>query len=193
MERLTRSHPDLSVEVRGRMELEDRLTMFEVRLRGSPNVSWAEEVRRLTGVTHVESLGTVDGTESLRVFFRGRTLVRVLRRVRVAHQFPFPVQNGTALWTVLAPRRKVQLLIEALGRGRSSVQVRSIRRGSTAGAPFELTPRQRAVLDRALAEGYFEVPREISLSQLAHRLGVAVSTLSVSLATIERKVLEQHA
>ncbi len=41
-----------------------------------------------------------------------------------------------------------------------------------------------------MAEGYFEVPRRISLTKLAPKIGVSMSTLSVTLAVIEKKILE---
>jgi hypothetical protein len=53
-----------------------------------------------------------------------------------------------------------------------------------------MTPRQQEILQRALAAGYFDVPRRISLTELAVRIGVATSTLSVTLAVIEKKIVE---
>jgi predicted DNA binding protein len=43
-----------------------------------------------------------------------------------------------------------------------------------------------------MIEGYFDVPRRISLTRLATKVGVATSTLSVTLALIEKKILEPH-
>ncbi|MGI0054942.1 MAG: helix-turn-helix domain-containing protein [Thermoplasmata archaeon] len=71
--------------------------------------------------------------------------------------------------------------------------VESVHHGSLARTPSTLTVRQEEILRRALAEGYFDVPRRISLTALAPKIGVAMSTLSVTLAVIEKKILEPRA
>jgi predicted DNA binding protein len=53
-----------------------------------------------------------------------------------------------------------------------------------------LTERQEQVLETALAQGYFEFPRRISLTGLSELVGVRPSTLSEILRGAERRVLE---
>jgi len=53
-----------------------------------------------------------------------------------------------------------------------------------------LTARQEQVLGTALAQGYFEFPRRISLTGLSELVGVRPSTLSEILRGAERRVLE---
>jgi len=53
-----------------------------------------------------------------------------------------------------------------------------------------LTERQEQVLGTALAQGYFEFPRRISLTGLSELVGVRPSTLSEILRGAERRVLE---
>lgn len=47
-----------------------------------------------------------------------------------------------------------------------------------ASAQYDLTPTQRETLVRAHEAGYYEVPREVSMSELADQLGIAQQTLS---------------
>jgi len=54
----------------------------------------------------------------------------------------------------------------------------------------ELTTRQEEVLGTALAQGYFEFPRKISLTGLSELVGVRPSTLSEILRGAERRILE---
>jgi len=42
-----------------------------------------------------------------------------------------------------------------------------------------------------MAAGYFEVPRRVTLTELAERIGVAVSSLSEMLAVVEKKLLQE--
>lgn len=69
-------------------------------------------------------------------------------------------------------------------RRRSGVEVeleRLVDDELRAGPSYGLTDRQREVLRAALEAGYFEVPRENTLPELAARLGVSDSTVSESL------------
>ena len=54
-----------------------------------------------------------------------------------------------------------------------------------------LTERQREVLEAAMREGYFEVPRESSLEEVADELGIDKSTASGVLRRGEARVLKK--
>lgn len=179
--------------MRNRLELHRHLTVFEVELSPVDGQSWSESIRALPGVVDVELLGVSSDTELCRVFFRGETVAPVIKRFGLVRQFPFPVRAGVATWTVVGPERKVRGLLDALKRGRWPVQIESVRGGTVETNRYGLTARQREILRRAVSEGYFDVPRRISLTELAERIGVAVSTLSVSLSVIERKIVAYHA
>ena len=60
-------------------------------------------------------------------------------------------------------------------------------------APVErraaLTARQTEIITTAVAQGYFEFPRRISLTRLSGLLGVKPSTLSEVLRSAERRIL----
>jgi predicted DNA binding protein len=52
-----------------------------------------------------------------------------------------------------------------------------------------LTDRQREFLEAALREGFFEVPRECTLAELASKLGADESTLSRTLRRGQARVM----
>ncbi|HUI23507.1 MAG TPA: helix-turn-helix domain-containing protein [Nitrososphaerales archaeon] len=60
----------------------------------------------------------------------------------------------------------------------------------TAARSRALTARQKEILGTALAQGYFEFPRRLSLTGLSQLVGVKPSTLSEILRGAERKALE---
>ncbi len=169
------------------------LTMLEVLILSHGGGGWGEEIRALPGVHNVELIDATQGAQVFRVFFRGKTFIPLLKRLGIVRHFPFPIENGVAKWTVVGPEGKVRSLLKRLGDEASGFYVEAVRHGSVPrGSPL-LTPRQQEVLRRAMAEGYFDVPRRISLTELAPKLGVTISTLSVTLAVIEKKILEPHA
>lgn len=53
-----------------------------------------------------------------------------------------------------------------------------------------LTGRQKEIISIAVAKGYFEFPRRISLTELSRFLGIKPSTLSEILRSAERRILE---
>jgi hypothetical protein len=192
MQPFTVLHPDVRLEVFDRMELEGDLTMFEVHILSHEARGWSEEIRILPGVTDVELIDATDNVEVCRVVFRGKTFVPLLKKLRLFSHLPFPVLDGVARWTVVGPQRKVCEFLKSLETESAGIRVDSITHGPLLRNPSLLTPRQQDVLRRAFTEGYFDVPRRISLTALAAKLGVAISTLSVTLAVIEKKILEPH-
>jgi hypothetical protein len=60
-------------------------------------------------------------------------------------------------------------------------------------APLErkatLTERQKEIMATAVAQGYFEFPRKISLTGLSEQVGVKPSTLSEILRSAERRIM----
>ncbi len=96
-----------------------------------------------------------------------------------------------ATWVVVGPEIKVRRLLDAMRSKVPDLTVESVRHDSAQGREI-LTPRQEELFRRAMAEGYFEVPRRVTLTELAARLGMAVSSLSEALAIIEKKLLEER-
>jgi predicted DNA binding protein len=185
-------HPELHVEILDRMELGEELTMYEARVLANEGRRWKSEIESLPGVIDVEEIDLTEGAEVYRVVYRGPTFIALEKRLKLFGRHPFPVHDGVARWTVVGPQERVREFLRRLQRQTDEVRIESVHRGATRGVTSPLTPRQEVVLRTAMTEGYFEVPRCISLSELAAKMGVAISTLSVTLAVIEKKVLESR-
>ena len=193
MARLTTSHPRVRVEVLDRLEISPRRVLFDVELPTVEETDWAEELRSLPDVESVELVDADSRSEVYRVLFGGRTFVPLAKRLRVLRRFPFPIQNGVATWLLVGPEARVRGMLDDLRQSRVEFRVDSLRSGLRTGAVALLTVRQQEVLGRAVAEGYFDVPRRVTLTELAARMGIASSTLSVTLAVVERKIVEPMA
>ena len=189
----TTAHPELRVEVQDRLDLGGGAILMQLQIVGTDDGPWTDEIRGIPGVRDVELIGAAEGVRLCRVVYRGPGFLALLKRLRLMRHFPFPVRNGVATWTVVGPDRRVRRFLAELERTSSEVHVDAIHHGLAAQGPYGLTARQQEILRRAMAEGYFDVPRRISLTELAPKIGVALSTLSVTLAVIEKKILEPHA
>ena len=186
------THPDLHLELIDRLEVGRGLTLIEVRVQGTDAGDWGAEIRALPNVVDVEVISAAEESGLYRVIYRGDPFISLLRTLQLLRHFPIPIHRGMETWTVVGPEPKVRRLLQKLQSESTGVPVESVRHSPRSSRASSLTPRQLEILRRALAEGYFDVPRRVSLTELAPRIGVAISTLSVTLAVIEKKVLEPY-
>lgn len=152
--------------------------------------AWRKRVARIEGAPRVHHLSVLESSEAhgrLRVEVDEGALQRAVLASGALPRFPFDVKDGFAQWLIVAPREDAASFVRALREGGARVEVLSSREYR----PHEsLTDRQRELMLAAIAQGYYEVPRRVTLTKLAERLHVSKSTLSETLARGERRVLE---
>jgi predicted DNA binding protein len=186
----SREHPDVVIEILNRSDLDRTRSLTEVRLHvPSPGV-WMEEVRALPLVDELEPLAMESSRLHFRVVHRTSKFVPVFRELRLERRFPFTIRAGDASWVVVGSEPKIRALVERLRTLAPEVILESVRHTDLHQPAGPLTPRQADLLHRAINAGYFEIPRKVSLTELAMSLGVAPSTLSESLALVEKKLVE---
>ena len=105
-------------------------------------------------------------------------------------RYPRFIQNGEYTVEAAAPVTQIRRLIQELRRISKAVEVLRFGRDRMRTYPPTLTARQNSLLHQALAAGYFDVPRRISLTRFAKRLGRSKSGLSEALALVEQKLAE---
>lgn len=189
--RFSQSNPEVRIEVLSRLDVAKNRSLTEVVLHVPEPGPWAEEVRRLPLVEEAEELEGGPNAVHLRVIHRTSEFIPIFRELRLMRRFPFTIQAGDAAWVVVAPAAKIRLLLGRLKEKVPDATIESVRHSEEPGAAGVLTPRQAELLRRAMAAGYFEVPRRITLTDLARTLGMAVSSLSEALAIVEKKLLER--
>ena len=189
--RFSEINPEVRIEVLSRLDVGRNRSLTEVVLHVPDPGPWAEEVRRLPLVEEVEELEGGPNAVHLRVIHRTSEFIPIFRELRLMRRFPFTIQAGDASWVVVAPAPKIRLLLGRLREKVPDAAIESVRHSEEPGAGGILTARQAELLRRAMAAGYFEVPRRITLTDLAKTLGMAVSSLSEALAIVEKKLLER--
>ena len=183
-------HPEAVIEILSRTDLDARRSLTEARLHGRESEGWLEEIRNLPLVEQMEPLSIAGPTTHFRVVHRTSGVVQVFRRLQLERRFPFTIRAAEASWVVVAPEAKLRSLIARLRKIAPAVTLESVRHTDLHPPSGPLTPRQVDLLHRSIAAGYFEIPRRVSLTQLADDLNVAPSTLSERLAVIEKKLVE---
>lgn len=103
--------------------------------------------------------------------------------------FPVKVRDGNAYWRLISTRDRIDKLLTLFEH--KNIDFTLLRIGK---APYNLDDskarlslEESKVLAKAIDSGFFEVPRKISLENLANELGKSKSSLSVMLRKIIRK------
>jgi len=184
---MSEKHPGTSVDVMGYSILEDRIIM-DLRVNSTEVGDWADYLRKVPGMIDVRPLGHPQKANSLRVVYSGYEMTTAVFRLHLILRTPFTITDGTGVVVVAGPEEIIRHAIKMFPSLR--LQVERVYTTERDEHPL-LTPRQADIFNRAMAAGYFEVPRRVTLTELASRFGVAISTLSEMLAIIEKKLLQE--
>jgi predicted DNA binding protein len=157
---------------------DDRLPQAVRELKRHPHIARADVLRREPGSWILE---TVDKEAEVSGALIAAGLVFLP---------PVLIRNGTETYRVFALRRsQVDRAVRALSR-RNEVKVRALRDRVVASAPLaSLSPKQRAALELAYAEGWYERPRRADQARLARRLGISRPALAERLQRAEANVV----
>jgi len=131
--------------------------------------------------------------EENRVKFNVKTkdpfLLDAIIKCGVLVNFPVRVRDGYAFWRIISTRERIDELLTLFEQ--KSVNFTLLKIGNS---PYilddnknKLTFSESNVLDKAISSGFFEIPRKISLEELANELGKSKSALSVMLRKIIKK------
>ncbi|GGL42259.1 helix-turn-helix domain-containing protein [Halarchaeum grantii] len=135
-----------------------------------------------------------DGEEDVLLQFETAdpVLLLPLRESGVPLEFPFEIRDGAATWTLRAPSERLGALRDQFSAFGIDFTLERIRDEQyERDAP--LTERQRDVLATAVAVGYYETPRDATLTDVADELGIAKSTCSETLHRAEATVIAEFA
>lgn len=116
-------------------------------------------------------------------------LLYAVIRCGVLVNFPVNVREGHAYWKLISSRDRLDKLLTLFEE--KNIKFELLRIGK---APYniddesnKLSLEESKVLDKAIENGFFEIPRKISLEELANSLGRSKSALSVMLRKIIKK------
>jgi predicted DNA binding protein len=131
--------------------------------------------------------------EEKRVKFNIKTedpyLLYAIIKCGVLIDFPIRVEDGFAFWRLVSSRERIDQLLTLFEQ--KNINFELLRIGVS---PYnleddksKLTLDEQNILDEAISSGFFEIPRKISLEELANQMGKSKSALSVMLRKIIKK------
>lgn len=112
-----------------------------------------------------------------------------LRSAGVPLELPFDIVNGEAAWEVTASHERLSALGEALDVVGVDFQIERFRQDLE--RQSLLTDHQRDLVRAAVEAGYYDTPRETTLTELADELDMAKSSLSETLHRAEERIVKE--
>jgi len=104
-------------------------------------------------------------------------------------QYPILIRRGTVSIDLIAPRNKIDLIFTNPDWKAVDISVKKIKQYCPDSL---LSPRQSDILNLALDNGYFDIPRKKSLSELAEDLHISPTALSENLRRINKKLANNY-
>jgi predicted DNA binding protein len=185
----SRRHPELVFEIHNHLDLEDRQVLIEAEIFGTED-DLSDEFRRFPEVVSVERVSGPDEVGTYRLIIRNPLASRLGTDLHIVLRYPRVVRNGVVTSEAVARKGQVRQYVEGLRALGIPVRIVSLRRGSVRFSRPVLTKVQREMFRRAYALGYFDVPRRLSLTDLARELSRSKSHVSQTLAVVKRKLAE---
>ena len=186
----TRAHPSMRLEVLDRIEVGENTLLAELRMMGPGAYDWPAESRRFPNVIHIETHPEGPSSVLYRVTYRTPSIHTITRRHGVLTRYPIIVQNGQSQFETFAEHDQMRAYLNELRRRVGAGQVVAVQQGSVTSQSLGLTPAQVTIFQEAVTAGFFQVPRQITLTRLAERLGRSKSTISTALVRIRKTLAE---
>lgn len=188
--RLSRAYPEASFRVLAVMP-DGGHGIGLVEIRAQTVEALLVEMRGYEAVADVNVLSATD--EEALVQFETSTplLLSVAQDSGIPLELPFRFGDGTAVWELTAPSDRLAELGTQLRALDISFTLDALKHEVERGSL--LTDTQERVVHRAVEAGYYDTPRECSLTELAAELDVAKSTASETLHRAEGKIIRAFA
>ncbi len=189
---VTRSHPDATLSVLSVLPTEQGgVALVALRDDDAPTV--VRDIEAADSVGEVELQRAAEDVREaiIRVETTDPRLLLPLRDSRLPVEYPVEVTGGTARLTVAGSRDRLSAFATALETMGMDYVVDYVH--DAIDAEDLLTEGQRTLLAAAIRTGYYDTPRETTLTELADKQGIAKSTASERLHRAEGKVIKRFA
>lgn len=147
------------------------------------------DIENQQDVTAIDLLWKQEHTGLVQVETTSPPLLLPLWQVGIPIEMPFTIRDGTANWELTTSSERLSELGAYLDEAEIQYDLEYTTEIGTRDSERLLTERQQEVLVAALDAGYYAVPREATLTEVAHQLDISKATCSDILHRAENSVL----
>jgi len=187
---LTRQYPDSVFRILAALsDAENGTGLIEVRSENYREI--LDEMSAYDSVLELEVLNESDERALVQFETTLPLLLLPARDSGIPLEMPFELSDGTAVWEVKTSSDRLSELSEQLDFFGISFTIDYLQYDVT--EKRLLTDSQEETVGRAIEMGYYDTPRECSLTELAEELDRAKSTVSETLHRAEEKIIKEVA
>jgi len=183
---LSKKYPDTTFEVLSILPTEQMIGNALFKISGSNLEQILKEIKTHPSSIELYLISDAPNSKIVNVKTNDPWLLISLIKSEVILKMPVIIKNGVAKWEILAPHEKITRFNQLLKEKGIRFELKSLGKYKE---ETKFTERQSEVLDLAVKLGYYEIPRKITLTELAERLNLAKSTLSGILRRIDKKLI----
>jgi predicted DNA binding protein len=184
---ISQKYPDLVFNILSLLPLGQEIGSCSLQIKGKSMMHDREKVLEDMQKFNLKTiiLGNIPGYILLNLQIGDPWFLQTIIRLELMLHYPLQIRNGIISLQLIANRMKIDHLFSELDKNKIDYDLREI----TFYRPAHLlTPKQDNVLTDALKLGYYEIPRNISLSELAKKYKISPSALSGTFRRIEKKL-----
>jgi hypothetical protein len=148
-----------------------------------------DAIEEQDGVSSVQLMQRADDTGIVQFETSEPLLLLSIREAGAPIELPLTIRDGEAIIELTASRDRLSAFGSQLEAFGMSYTLNRVYDGVE--TPDLLTDRQRQLLVTAVERGYYDTPRECTLTELAEAVDLAKSTASVTLHRAEERVVKE--
>ena len=186
-----KNYPDIKMEISHFLpyDLERSIGNSLIEIKHYNIDSILDEINNHSSVFELSVLEMEENKAVFNVKTKDPYLLYAIIKCGVLVDFPVRVEDGFAYWRLISSRDRIDQLLTIFEQ--KNIKFELLRIGIS---PYnieddknKLTYNESNILDKAISLGFFEIPRDISLEELANKIGKSKSALSVMLRKIIKK------
>lgn len=147
------------------------------------------DIETYTSVTSLDLLSRRGDTALVQFETSMPLLLFPVQSSGIPLEMPFTLVDGEARWEITAPQDRLSELSHQLEEFGIPFRVERVEQITE--SEKLLTEKQRTLVEAATEAGYYDTPRECSLTELAEQLDIAKSTCSETLHRAEEKIVKE--
>ena len=184
-----KKYPELNFHILSNILIEKELGITSFQIRGPSVTRFIADFKENLANSESQILFEGDNLVILNVKEEDPWILNTLVKTELLITYPVLVKNGKIQIGAITNRTKVDRFVIQLKKKNIQAEIQRI------GYYYKstlLTQRQNEIVNLAYQKGFFNIPRNLSLSEFAHDLKISKSALSETLRRIYKKLAQNY-
>lgn len=184
---ISRDYPDARFRILAVLpDEDDGVGLAEIT--ADPLQPLLDDIDGHSSVLSMDLLSRQDSTALIQFETSNPLLLFPIRGSGIPLELPFELSAGEAVWELTAPRDRLSTLGEQLAE--FGIPFRVDRIEQQIASEQLLTETQAELIEAAVEAGYYDTPRDCSLTELSEQVDIAKSTCSETLHRAEEQIIK---